>query len=110
MRGLKDVNQYLPLYREVAQYVNRIIGRKAVTAKMLHQWVEDAKIIKRSRGTFALITHYHRLYKQMLSEEEVEQLKRSPRKTELSYRMIDVLVREGVLSPAQAKMLKQYVK
>lgn len=98
------------LYREIAKYVNKVVRRKAVTAQMFHQWVEEAKRIKVTTGTMGLINHYKRLYKQVLSEREVEMLKHSPRKIELSYRLIDVLIKEDVLSPTQAKWLKHYVK
>lgn len=98
------------LYRETAKYVNKVVRRKAVSPRMFHQWVEEAKRIKMTTGTMGLIHHYKRLYKQVLTEREAEKLKHSARKTELSYRMIDVLIEEGVLSPTQAKWLKQYVK
>lgn len=104
------MSNHQELYRETARYVNRVIRRKAVTAKMFHQWVEEAKRIKQTKGTMGLISHYKRLYKQVLTEQEVEKLKNSPRKKELSYKLIDVLIEEGVLSFAQAKWLKQYVK
>lgn len=103
------MSDHQTLYREAANYVNSVIRRKAVTAHMFHQWVERAKRIKRTTGTMGLINHYKRLYKQVLSEREVEKLKNSPRKNEFSYRLIDVLIEEGVLSPTQAKWLKQYV-
>lgn len=104
------MSNHQALYRETARYVNKIIRRKAVTPKMFHQWVEDAKRIKRTTGTMGLLSHYKRLYKQILTEHEIEKLKNSARKTELSYRLVDVLVEEGVLSATQAKWLKQYVK
>lgn len=104
------MSNYQALYRESARYVNRVIGRKAITAKMFHQWVEDAKRIKQTKGTMGLMSHYKRLYKQILTEDEIEKLKNSARTTGLSFRLIDVLVEEGVLSTTQAKWLKQYVK
>lgn len=98
------------LYREAAKYVNQVIKRKAVTANMFHQWVEEAKRIRQTKGVMGLVTHYKRLYKHLLTEQEIEKLKMAPRKTELSFRLIDVLVMEGVLNPNQARWLKQYVK
>lgn len=103
------MSNHQALYREAANYVNSVIRRNAVTAHMFHQWVERAKRIKRTKGTMGLINHYKQLYKQVLSDREVELIKNSPRKKELSYRLIDVLIDEGVLSPTQAKWLKQYV-
>lgn len=103
------MSDHQALYRETANYINSVIRRKAVTAHMFHQWVEQAKLIKQTSGTMGLVHHYKRLYKQVLSEREVEKLKNSARKNEFSYRLIDVLIEEGVLSPTQARWLKQYV-
>ncbi|WP_054949931.1 hypothetical protein [Numidum massiliense] len=102
--------RYMPLYKEIASYINRVVGRRVVTPMLFHEWVEEAKVIKRRRGTLALVSHYRRLYKQYVTEEEEEVLKRSRRKNELSFKMIDVLIAEGVLSLTQANLLKQYVR
>lgn len=104
------MSNHQALYRETAKYVNSVVRRQVVTAKMFHEWVEEAKRVRQRAGMMGLISHYKKLYKQMLTDQEVEKLKRSPRKTELSYRLIDVLVEEGVLTANQAKWLKQYVK
>lgn len=103
------MDHYQALYRETARYVNKVIRRKAITAKMIQRWVEDAKRIKQTKGTVGLVSHYKRLYKQVLTEQEIERLKHSARKTELSFRLIDVLVEEKVLTAVQAKWAKQYV-
>lgn len=104
------LSNHMALYREAAKYVNQVIKRKAVTAHMIHRWVEEAKRIQQTRGIMGLVTHYKRLYKHLLTEQEIKKLKKAPRKTELAFRLIEVLVKEGVLTPNQAKWLKQYVK
>lgn len=104
------MSDHYALYRETARYVNRVIRRPALTADMLHRWVEEAKHIKGRRGLIGLYSHYERLFKSFLTEGEIERLKHAPRKNELSRQLIDTLVQERVLSPKQARWVKQYVK
>ncbi|MBN2908282.1 hypothetical protein JQC72_01945 [Polycladomyces sp. WAk] len=97
------------LYMDLARTINQTLGRKAIHPERIRQAVEEAKRIKRYGGTAELIHYATHLYETWFTPEEVEMLKRSPRKKELSYRMIDLLILEKVLTPAQGMMLKRMV-
>jgi hypothetical protein len=103
------VNRDQALYVDLARTINRTLGRKAVHPESIRQAVEEAKRIKRYGGTMELIHYATHLYETWFTPEEVEMLKQSPRKKELSYRLIDLLVLEKVLTPAQGMMFKRMV-
>lgn len=94
------------LYHDVAQAVNRTLGRKAVTVEQINQTVEYAKRIRKKRGGSGLLQYLNTLQDRWFTPQEVERLKHSPRSKELSRRMLDLLVTEKVISPAEAMMLK----
>jgi len=105
----KAVNPDKVLYMDLARTINQTLGRKAIHPERIRQAVKEAKRIKRYGGTAELIHYATHLYETWFTPEEVEMLKRSPRKKELSYRMIDLLIMEKVLTPAQGMMLKRMV-
>jgi hypothetical protein len=105
----KAVNPDKVLYVDLARAINETLGRKAIHPERIRQAVEEAKRIKRYGGTAELIHYATHLYETWFTPEEVEMLRRSPRRRELSYRMIDLLVRERVLTPTQGMMFKHMV-
>ncbi|PTX61240.1 hypothetical protein C8P63_10734 [Melghirimyces profundicolus] len=96
-------------YRELAKNVNQILGRKAVTSDRIVRAVGQAKYIRQTRGKMALIHYLHTLKERLFSESELERLKQSPRQREFSYGMLDILVYEKVITPAESRMLKRMV-
>ncbi|SDX99256.1 hypothetical protein [Thermoactinomyces sp. DSM 45892] len=103
-RGYKD-----PLYRDVADLVNTTTGRRAVSASRLQKLVMEAKYVRKTQGTMGLMNYAQRLPYQFLSTNEIEMLRTSPRYREFSYRVIDLFVREGVISQFEAMMLRRAV-
>lgn len=95
------------LYREVEQAVNQALGRQAITTPMLKQTVAEAKKVRRLRGTWGVVKFLESRMERQFSPHEVEQLKLHPRRRELSYRMLDHLVAERVISPTESMMLKR---
>ncbi|GGE16706.1 hypothetical protein GCM10011571_17980 [Marinithermofilum abyssi] len=104
------MNQKQLLYHDFARTVNRTLGRTAVTVERIHRTVEEAKRVRQTGGTMALLQYVNGLSERLFSPVEVEKLKQSPRRTELSNRMLDLLVKEKVLTPSQAMMLKGMVR
>ncbi|PTM59115.1 hypothetical protein [Desmospora activa] len=97
------------LYRELAQTVNRSLGRQAITTTLIEQTVAEAKKVRRLRGTWGLVKFLEGRMDRLFSSHEMEKLKLHPRRRELSYRMLDHLVAEGVMSPTESLMLKRMV-
>lgn len=98
------------LYEELAQHINRMLGRKAVSARRIHGVVEQAKQVRRAGGVMALLHFSTELLHRLFTPEEVEKLKRSPRYREMSYKIIDLLVEEEVITRREAMMLKRAVR
>ncbi|TCP70647.1 hypothetical protein [Baia soyae] len=98
-----------PLYKEVSHLVNSTTGRKAVSASRLQKLVMEAKYVRRTQGTMGLMNYAQRLPYQFLSTNEIEMLRRSPKYREFSHRVIDLFVREGVISQFEAMMLRRAV-
>jgi hypothetical protein len=98
-----------PLYREVARTINQTVGRNAVTADQLAGLVKEAKQVRRRRGTTGLMQFANELPYRYLTEEEVYKLQQSPRYRELSFKMIDLMVVEQVITPFEAMLLKRRV-
>jgi hypothetical protein len=95
-------------YRELASEINRTLKRKAVTSKQIQDVVEQARYIRRSRGLMGLWAFASELPYRFFTHEEIELLKRSPKWHEFTSRMIDLMVIEGVITPAEAGLLKRY--
>jgi hypothetical protein len=104
------VNQKQLLYHDLARTINRTLGRTVVTVEGIHRTVEEAKRVRQTGGTMALLQYVNGLSERLFSPVDVEKLKQSPRRTELSNRMLDLLVLEKVLTPGQAMMLKGMVR
>lgn len=98
-----------PLYQEVADLINSTTGRKAVSASRLQKLVLEAKYIRKTQGTMALMSFAQQLPYKFLSANEIETLKRSPKYREFSHRVIDLFVREGVISQFEAMMLRRSI-
>ncbi|OYD06434.1 hypothetical protein [Paludifilum halophilum] len=104
------MNSKTLLYQEVARAINRTLGRKAVTVERIVRTVEEAKRVRKKEGSLSLVQYLNHLTERMFSPPEVEKLKQSPRKKELSNRMLDLLVKEQVITPREAVMLKKMVR
>jgi hypothetical protein len=98
-----------PLYREVARTINQTVGRNAISADQLAGLVKEAKQVRKRRGSAGLMKYARELPYRFLTEEEVYKLKQSPRYRELSYKMIDLMVVEQVITPFEAMLLKRQV-
>lgn len=98
------------LYEEAVQHINRILGRRAVSVKRIHRLIEQAKQVRRSGGVLALVHYSTELVHRLFTPGEVERLKQSPRYRELSHRLIDLLIEEGVITRQEAMMLKRTVR
>ncbi|SEN15705.1 hypothetical protein [Lihuaxuella thermophila] len=99
-----DKNQ---VYQDVVRTINQTVGRKAVTVEQIKSLVNQAKMIRRTRGVTGLMSFASQLPYRMFTQQEIERLQRSPRWYELSGKMIDLMVYEGVITPMEARMLKQ---
>lgn len=98
------------LYEEAARHINRVLGRKAVSVRRIHQVIEQAKQVRRSGGAFALLHYSTELVHRLFTPGEVEKLKQSPRYRELSHRLLDLMVEERVVTRREAMMLKRAVR
>ncbi|MBA4494748.1 hypothetical protein ACFO25_17450 [Paenactinomyces guangxiensis] len=97
------------VYQVVARTINQTLGRKAVTVDQIKSLVSQAKMIRRRQGVMGLLAFSQQIPYRLFTQEEIERLKRSPRWYELSSKMIDLMVTEGVLTPAEAGMLKRSI-
>lgn len=97
------------LFKEVVQAVNQTLGRKAVTVERINQLVKETKRIRQARGTMALLQYLTHMKEQLFTPAELERLKKSPKQREFSFRMLDLLVHEHVITPREAQMLKRMV-
>ena len=98
------------LYEEAAQYINRVLGRRAVSVRRIHRVIEQAKQVRRSGGAFALLHYSTELVHRLFAPDEVEKLKGSSRYGELARRLIDLMVEERVITRREAMMLKRAVR
>ncbi|WP_124727646.1 hypothetical protein [Staphylospora marina] len=96
-------------YRELATEINRTLGRKAVSSREIGNLVEQAKMIRRTRGLMGLMAFASEIPYRYFTPEEIEYLRHSPRWNELGDRLIRLLVMEGVITPAEAGMLRRYL-
>lgn len=97
------------IYYDLAETINQTIGRKAVSPRRLSKIVAEAKMIRKTKGTMALMSYAQNLPYQFLSASEIETLRRSSKYREFSLRVIDLFVREKVVTPFEAMMLRRSV-
>jgi hypothetical protein len=95
------------VYQDVVRTINQTLGRKAVSVEQLKSLVNQAKMIRRTKGVMALMSFASQLPYRLFTQQEIDQLQRSPRWSELSGKMIDLMVYEGVITPTEAGMLKR---
>ena len=97
------------LYQELAMKVNKTLNRKAITVDQIYAVVEKAKIIKKTKGAFGLFSFATSIPSQFFTDTEIEKLKKSPQWEEFSQKMINLFVKEGIISKMQANMVKNYI-
>lgn len=105
--GLNEKEQF---YAELVQAINHTLGRRAVTVGQVRQTVKEAKRVRKREGMPGLLLYATNLSDHLFTPREAELLKRSPYRRTYSYRMIDLLVYEKVLTPFQGQMLKRTVR
>ncbi len=97
-------------YAELVQVINRTLGRRAVTVERVRRTVNEAKRVKKMEGVPGLLAYATNLADRLFTPREAEMLKESPYRKVYSDRMIDLLVREKILTPLQGRMLKRTVR
>lgn len=97
------------LYQELTLKINKTLNRKAVSVEQIYAVVEKAKVVKKTKGTFGLFAFATKIPSHFFTDAEVEKLKKSPHWAEFSQKMIDLFVREGIISQSQASMAKRYL-
>jgi hypothetical protein len=96
-------------YREIVDGINQVVGRKAVTVDQLKRLVAEGRYIRQTQGMMALWHFAQGIPQRFLTEEETELLRQSPRYHELSQKTLNLLVKEGLLSSMEARMLRRYL-
>ena len=96
-------------YKEIADSINQLVNRQAVTPKKLMSIVREAKHIRKTQGTSGLLRFATALPYQFFTAKELEHIQSTPQYRELSNRLIDLLVAEGVISAFEAMFLRRQV-
>jgi 3-methyladenine DNA glycosylase Tag len=96
-------------YTEIADSINQMVGRQAVTPKKIKSVIKEAKHIRKTQGTPGLLRFATALPYQFFTPQELEYIQTTPQYRELSARMIDLLVAEGVISSFEAMFLRRQV-
>ncbi|WP_044642572.1 hypothetical protein [Risungbinella massiliensis] len=97
------------IYKDTAKAINQELGRKAVSVEYLMKLVQEAKKVRRTRGTQGLIEFGSKLPTKLFSENEINKLQRSPQYRSTMSKMVDLLVYESVINPFEAMLLKRYI-
>jgi hypothetical protein len=95
------------VYKNLADTINQTVGREAVSVKKIKTLVAEGKRIRKQYGVTGLWSYASQLPYHFFTEEEIEKLQQSPRWYELSSKMIDALVAEGVINSMEASMIKR---
>jgi hypothetical protein len=103
------MNQRDAFYVELAEEINRTVGRNAVSPQKIKSLIKQAKQIRRSYGKMGLWAFARELPWQIFTPREIDRLQRSPRWHELSNRFVDAMVMEGVITPFEANMIRRYL-
>ena len=101
------MNQRNAFYEELAEEINRTVGRKAVSPGKIKSLIQQAKQIRRSYGKMGLWSFARELPWQICTPKEIDRLQRSPRWHELSNQFVDAMVMEGVITPFEANMIRR---
>ncbi|MBA4602410.1 hypothetical protein [Thermoactinomyces mirandus] len=103
------MNQRDAFYRELAEEINRTVGRKAVSASKIKSLIRQAKQIRAVYGTAGLMSFARELPWRLFTPQEIERLQRSPRWPELSSKFVDAMVMEEVITPFEANMIRRFL-
>lgn len=101
------MNQRDAFYRELADEINRTIGRKAISANKIKSVIRQAKQIRAAYGTAGLMSFARELPYRLFTPQELERLQRHPRWQELSSKFVDAMVMEGVITPFEANIIRR---
>jgi hypothetical protein len=96
-------------YQELADSINELSGREAVTPKKLKNLVKKAKHIRKTEGTSALLQFASSLPHQFFTSKEIDRMQASPQYRMLSNKIIDLLISEGVVSAFEAIFMRKFV-
>lgn len=96
-------------YQELVNKINQTLGRKTVSTEKIKSLMKEAKRVRRTQGTIGLLSFASQIPYQLFTPQEVDRLKQSPYWAEFSYKLVDSLVYEGVITPTESRMLKRYV-
>jgi hypothetical protein len=94
-------------YQEIADSINQLVGRQAVTPKKIKNIVKEAKHIRKTQGTSGLLRYASALPYQFFTQQELDYIQTTPQYRDLSARLIDLLVAEGVISAFEAMFLRR---
>lgn len=97
------------IYQQFANWVNRSLARKAISAKQIETVVQQAKQIRRQQGVWGLWNYASQLPSQYFTETEIEHLRQLPEWPYYAQQFIHHLIHEGVVTPWEAKMLERYL-
>jgi hypothetical protein len=96
-------------YQEIADSINQLVGRQAVSSKKIKSIVKEAKYIRKTEGTAGLLRFATALPYQFFTPQELEYIQTTSQYRELSARLIDLLIAEGVISSFEAMFLRRQV-
>lgn len=96
-------------YQSLADRINQTLSRKAITARKIDSLVRKAKRVRQQKGVFGLWNFAARLPSYFFTESEIERLKQSPEWSTFVRHFIQILIREGVITPWEAKMMDRYI-
>lgn len=96
-------------YRQLAKQVNQTVGRKAISAEQIYHMVKKARRLRQQYGFRAVMQYAQELPYQMFRPQELHKLQQSPYWHEYCHAMIDLLIREHVLTPFEGRMARRYV-
>jgi hypothetical protein len=105
-KGGKWVNRE-ELYSQFVKALNRTLGRKVTTVDEVKELMREGKRIRRVYGVTGLWNYAARLPERFFSRQEFERLRRSPGWQEWTARIVDLLVAEEVITPAEARFIKR---
>lgn len=96
-------------YQAIADSINQLVGRQAVTQKKIKNIVKEAKHIRKTQGTSGLLRFASALPYKFFTPQELDYIQTTPQYRDLSARLIDLLVAEGVISSFEAMFLRRQV-
>lgn len=97
------------LYQQIADWVNQSLERKAISANQIVRIVQKAKSIRQQQGVWALWNFASQLPSNYFTEDEIEHLRQLPEWSIYAQQFIQQLIREGIITPWEAKMMERYI-